>query len=130
MMENWRDGRFKLAIISMLLAQRRARPELFAAGNYDAIMANGRLADHVCAFTRATGDEAMLVVAARFPAKLGAEPGWGNTTIPWPQALASRPSLRNLLNGQAVERSGETVEVAAVLAEMPIAVLAPERGRH
>jgi (1->4)-alpha-D-glucan 1-alpha-D-glucosylmutase len=125
MLENWRDGRLKLALTSLLLAQRRARPELFAAGNYETLMATGRHADHVCAFARARGDEAILVVAARFPAKLEEQPEWGDTAIAWPQALATRSRLHNLLTAQVVERCG-VLEIGALLTDLPVAVLASE----
>jgi (1->4)-alpha-D-glucan 1-alpha-D-glucosylmutase len=125
MLENWRDGRLKLALTSLLLEQRRARPALFAAGNYETLMATGSRAEHVCAFVRARGDEALLVVAARFPAKLEEEPEWRDTAIAWPQSLATRSRLRNLLTAQAVERCG-VLEIGAVLADLPVAVLAPE----
>jgi maltooligosyltrehalose synthase len=32
MIENWRDGRIKLALIATLLAYRRDNPQLFARG--------------------------------------------------------------------------------------------------
>jgi (1->4)-alpha-D-glucan 1-alpha-D-glucosylmutase len=127
MLETWRDGRLKLALTSLLLAHRRARPELFAAGNYETLVAIGSRADHVCAFVRARDDEVLLVVAARFPAKLEEDADWGDTAIEWPQRLAARSHWRNLFTGQAFERR-EALEIGAVLADLPVAVLVTEDG--
>jgi maltooligosyltrehalose synthase len=41
LLEDWRDGRIKLAVIAILLAYRRTRPELFAEGGYKPPIATG-----------------------------------------------------------------------------------------
>jgi hypothetical protein len=77
MLEGWHDGRLKLALTATLLAHRREHPALYAEGAYEPVAASGPKADHLCAFARGHGEDALLVVAARFPARLEAEPAGG-----------------------------------------------------
>ena len=81
---------------------------------------------HLCAFARSHGEDALLVVAARFPARLEAEPGWGDTKLAWPQAATGATHWRDLLSGRVVERSGRAVAAGALVGEQPDAVLAPD----
>ncbi|HEX3412606.1 MAG TPA: malto-oligosyltrehalose synthase, partial [Stellaceae bacterium] len=126
LLEDWRDGRIKLAVIATLLTHRRARPKLFAQGGYEPLIATGSRADQICAFARCHDEGALVVVAERFPARCEAEPDWTGTEIPWPQAASSETHWRDLLDGRVLERRGEGVGVAAVLGGMPVAVLVPE----
>jgi (1->4)-alpha-D-glucan 1-alpha-D-glucosylmutase len=50
MLEGWRDGRIKLAIIATLLSYRRNRPKLLAQGGYERLLARGVGAEQICAF--------------------------------------------------------------------------------
>jgi (1->4)-alpha-D-glucan 1-alpha-D-glucosylmutase len=125
MLEAWRDGRLKLAVTAALLAHRRSCPSLYATGDYEALTASGAKADHICAYARTAEAGSILVVTARFPARLEAEPEWGDTIVPWPQdGEAAR--WRDLLTGQVIERScGGPLRVASVLQALPVAVLVP-----
>ena len=124
--ENWRDGRLKLALTSLLLEQRKAQPELFALGSYEALPAKGSRAEHVCAFSRVRGKEALLVVAARFPVRLELQPAWGDTVISLPDERVGGSSYRDLLTGQTLDRVGDGLGMGVVLADLPIAVLVAE----
>lgn len=128
MLENWREGRVKLAVIATLLGHRRNQPKLFAQGGYEPLIAAGPKADHICAFARSHEDEALLVAAARFPARLDADPDWTGTEIPWPQGMALGTRWCDLLSGEVVERRAESVSAEAVLGYLPVAVLVPDRG--
>jgi (1->4)-alpha-D-glucan 1-alpha-D-glucosylmutase len=123
MLEAWRDGRAKLALTAMLLAHRRAHPALFAEGGYEPLAATGSKADQLCAFLRSHGGDRLLVIAARFPARLDADPGWGDTAIPLPQS----GEWRDLLTGRRI-RAGEALPAEAVLADLPVALLVPNAG--
>jgi (1->4)-alpha-D-glucan 1-alpha-D-glucosylmutase len=125
MLEDWRDGRVKLAVIETLLAHRRDRPRLFAQGGYEPLIATGSRADQICAFARRRGEDALVVAAARFQVRCDAEPDWTGTEIPWPQAASSETHWRDLFSGRFVERRGEGVSVETVLGGMPAAVLVP-----
>ena len=130
MLENWHDGRIKLAVIVILLAYRRDHPQLFAQGNYEPLMATGSRADQICAFARCYEEDAVVVAAARFPLRCDAERDWIGTEIPWPQSASDVAHWRDLFSGRAIERSGESVDVEPVLGGMPIAILVPDDGGH
>jgi (1->4)-alpha-D-glucan 1-alpha-D-glucosylmutase len=125
MLENWRDGRLKLAAVKLLLDHRRDHPELFAHGSYEPLTATGTRADQICAFVRTTSQHALLVVTARFPAKLDLNPDWGDTTIEWPETLTRYSCLSDLFTGRSIERS-KSLDAAIVLADLPVAVMAGE----
>jgi (1->4)-alpha-D-glucan 1-alpha-D-glucosylmutase len=130
MLREWHDGRLKLALTTTLLAHRREYPTLYAEGGYEPVAASGPKADHLCAFARSHGEDALLVVASRFPARLKAEPGWGDTKLVWPQATHDATHWRDLLSGRIMERSGDAFAAGALLGEHPVAVLALDvRGR-
>jgi (1->4)-alpha-D-glucan 1-alpha-D-glucosylmutase len=129
LLEDWRDGRVKLAVIATLLAHRRDHSKLFAQGGYEPLTATGSSADQICAFARRHEDDTLMVAAARFPVRCEAEPDWTGTEIPWPQAASSKTHWRDLFSGHVVERRGEGVSVETVLEGMPAAVLVPaDRG--
>jgi (1->4)-alpha-D-glucan 1-alpha-D-glucosylmutase len=65
-LSSWRDGRIKQLLIHRLLALRRAKPDLFSAGSYEPIEAP----DHVVAFRRRHGSDAVTVVVARGSSRL------------------------------------------------------------
>ena len=93
MLRDWRDGRVKLAVTATLLAERRAHPSLFALGGYEPLAAVGPKADQICAFARGEADDALVVVAKRFPARIEADPAWGGTV----RAMAAHRRCRHAL---------------------------------
>ncbi|MBV8507303.1 MAG: malto-oligosyltrehalose synthase, partial [Alphaproteobacteria bacterium] len=104
MLEDWRDGRVKLAVIASLLAYRRRHPNLFAEGGYEPLIATGSRADQICAFARCDEDDVLVVAAARFPLRCEAESDWTETALPWPQQASSETHWRNLFDGRVLER--------------------------
>jgi (1->4)-alpha-D-glucan 1-alpha-D-glucosylmutase len=68
---HWRDGTVKQAMISRVLALRRAVPMLFAEGSYQPVATGS---DHLLAFLRQHRHEAMLVVVPRLPTRLLRDP--------------------------------------------------------
>jgi hypothetical protein len=127
MLEDWRDGRVKLAVIATLLAHRHDLPELFAQGRYEPLIATGSRADQVCAFARCHEEDAVVVAAARFPRRCEAEPGWTGTEIPWPQTAGREKHWRDLFSGRVIERRGECFSAEPVLGSLPIAALVPDK---
>jgi len=128
MLEDWRDGRVKLAVIATLLAYRRDHPKLFAQGGYEPLIATGSRADQICAFARCPEADPLVVAAARFPVRCEAEPDWTGTEIPWPQAAGSETHWRDLFSGRIIERRGEGIDAAAAMGDLPVAVLVPARA--
>jgi (1->4)-alpha-D-glucan 1-alpha-D-glucosylmutase len=125
--KNWRDGRIKLAVTASLLAARRERPMLFSAGSYEPLSASGPKADHVCAFARALEDEGLVVIATRFPARLMADRGWGETAVTRPRTVNQAKRWRDLLTDQTIEwPAGEVLPMQALPQILPMVVLVPD----
>jgi (1->4)-alpha-D-glucan 1-alpha-D-glucosylmutase len=134
LLANVPDGRVKLYLIYQALHFRRVHEQLFAHGAYVPLEASGSKRDHVCAFVRSTGEEAVLVVVPRLVVRLadgsaqppmGAEV-WGTTRLALPPTLAGR-RWRNRFTGEiltADDRDGASgLSLAAVLGAFPVALL-------
>ena len=124
------DGRVKLYVIREALAFRRARPALFAGGEYRPVETRGVLAEHLCAFARVADGAAALTVVPRLLARrrveappLGAE-YWQDTALVVPAELGAR--FVNALTGARLESHGDALAVADVFAHFPVALLASE----
>jgi (1->4)-alpha-D-glucan 1-alpha-D-glucosylmutase len=118
--DNWPDGRFKLAAIHTLLDDRRRRLDLYRQGSYESLAAKGPDSDRICSFLRRDGDDALLVVASRFPGR-GRKV---DASLLLPDSAPQRP-CRDLLTGRSVSfRDGE-VALGDLLDGLPVAVLAP-----
>ena len=76
LINEWRDGRVKLAAIALLLAFRRQEPELFSTGDYQPIVIEGNQSDWAFGYVRALGIRRLAVLIARYPAHVEAEPMW------------------------------------------------------
>jgi (1->4)-alpha-D-glucan 1-alpha-D-glucosylmutase len=76
LMNEWRDGRVKLATITLLLGLRREEPELFSTGDYQPIVIEGDRSDWAFGYVRAAKDRRLAVVIARYPARRELEPEW------------------------------------------------------
>ncbi|HEV3202099.1 MAG TPA: malto-oligosyltrehalose synthase [Bryobacteraceae bacterium] len=124
LLEPWRDGRIKLAVISRILQFRCRYAKLFADGDYDALSVEGPKSGHVCAFVRRSGDQAMLVGVARFPAVREVEPDWAGTAIPLPDPLAS-VRWRDILAGVELELADGVLPAELLFRHLPVAVLIP-----
>jgi (1->4)-alpha-D-glucan 1-alpha-D-glucosylmutase len=76
LMNEWRDGRVKLATMALLLALRREVPQVFSAGGYQPIEIEGDRSDLVVGYLRVCGKRRLAVLIARYPAERQAEPEW------------------------------------------------------
>ncbi len=79
LMDEWQDGRAKLAVTALLLALRRQEPELFSTGDYQPLVIEGDRSDWAFGYVRASGDRRLAVVIARYPAHREKEPEWSAT---------------------------------------------------
>ena len=75
-MDEWQDGRAKLATTALLLALRREEPELFASSDYQPLVIEGERSDWAFGYVRMSGDKKLAVVMARYPAHREAERNW------------------------------------------------------
>ena len=130
------DGRAKLWIILQGLAQRRARPELFAHGRYRALAAGGAFAEHVVACARTDRSGGVIAVSGRLFALLGIAPGqlpagkvWKDTTVELP-FVARGTRLTNVLTGAAWDATGNAVPLAHLCAHFPCALLRFDADRQ
>jgi len=124
--QKWQDGREKMFVARKLLELRRMRPELFAAGDYQPLDAEGEASDYLCAFVRKRGDEALVVAVPRLVHRLyqgGPAAHWGRTEITPP--LLGR--WRNVFTGSGLEGQ-DRVRVSELLADFPVCVLSGEPG--
>ena len=70
LLENWHDGHIKLFVLRALLHLRRRDPELFAAGSFRLLEANGPGSEHVVAFSRRLGRRLVVAVVPRLTLSL------------------------------------------------------------
>jgi (1->4)-alpha-D-glucan 1-alpha-D-glucosylmutase len=124
----WRDGRIKQAILACALDLRRRNEEVFSAGSYEPVLAEGPMADRVVAFMRRRGGRMLLTVVPRLPADLMGDPdtialdarSWKNTVLrlePPPQGLI------DVFSGDAVNVPAAGLPLAAVCGAVPIGLV-------
>jgi malto-oligosyltrehalose synthase/malto-oligosyltrehalose trehalohydrolase len=111
------SGAVKLLLTHVALTLHRERPELFAS--YTPLLGEGPAADHVVAFDRG----GVIAVATRLPVGLAAKGGWGDTRLPVPSGV-----WVDQLTGRRL-RSEDGVELAALLADYPVALLVRDDRR-
>lgn len=117
---NWHDGRTKFHWTRHLLAMRRRCPGVFTSGDYLPLQVDGADRDHVIAFARRSGREAIVILACR---KFAALTDGGRA---WP-ALADLDAeldpgpLAVDCGGEAIG-SGRRIGVSKLLAGYPAAV--------
>jgi (1->4)-alpha-D-glucan 1-alpha-D-glucosylmutase len=139
LVESLEDGRIKLYVTYRGLNFRRAHGPLFLSGSYEPLQAAGARQEHVCAFLRTLGDEAVVAAVPRLVLGLtgGAERPplgpevWGDTRLLLPREQAGR-SFRSLFTG-AVLAPGEhegrpALPLAEVFGQFPVALLERVRG--
>jgi (1->4)-alpha-D-glucan 1-alpha-D-glucosylmutase len=101
----WRDGRIKLAWTRHLLRLRNELPAVFTSGTYEPLEVSGPHRDHIIAFVRRHGRDAVIVVVGRAMARF-CEDGRA-----WPRADAFDAAVQ--LAGYVVERYDAATELAA-----------------
>jgi (1->4)-alpha-D-glucan 1-alpha-D-glucosylmutase len=129
------DGAIKLFVTHRALRFRTDHRQLFAAGSYIPLVADGNRSNHVVAFARQWNGQMVIALAGRFflkirnshPAPIGDV--WGNTAILLPKKI-KHGSFQDAFTGQtftAEERDGEaSLCLAKVFARCPVALLFAE----
>ena len=131
LMEDWRDGRLKQALIARTLAFRAGAPDLFTLGAYVPLQAEGPAAGSVLAFARVHEGHAAVVAATRLPLAVApdlASPQvspqqWAETSLILPRSLAGR-RLQDILAEREDVMGEERMPLPALLQGLPVALLA------
>lgn len=129
---HWPDGHIKLAWTRRLLKQRAELAEVFAHGDYQPLEVSGPHRDHVIAFARRRGRDAVIVAVAK---SFSAFSQGGRS---WPRAEAFDGALG--LNGYSVagmDKGARELRLSELFRQLSVAVmkgrfdgpLKPERKR-
>ncbi|HET8580756.1 MAG TPA: malto-oligosyltrehalose synthase, partial [Nitrospiraceae bacterium] len=128
------DGRIKLYVTMTALNYRRAHARLFQEGEYIPLESQGVKKDHVCAFTRIHGDQAVVAVVPRLVAGLIPDGKsllftpevWGDTRVTVPSWRAAS-CYRNIFSGEVLSTTAtddrQTLPLAQILGAFPVGLL-------
>jgi len=135
LLEQLGSGEIKMWVTTRTLQLRTTYPQLFAAGAYTALEAEGERTEHVVAFARSDDENEVIVVVPRLVYRLMGDAAmplgeiWGDDVLQLP-ASAAGARYTNWLNGaelRASERDGGGgLRLADVFADAPVAVLVRE----
>jgi (1->4)-alpha-D-glucan 1-alpha-D-glucosylmutase len=125
----WREGWVKLWLTERLLALRNRQPLLFASGSYEPLTVSGAAAEHVIAFRRTSGDEAIIVVVTRLLSQIVR----GELGTFWPGGAALGDTVIHTdgvwidhFTGARIRSEAQSILAAAALDRLPVAVLSAE----
>jgi (1->4)-alpha-D-glucan 1-alpha-D-glucosylmutase len=129
LLDTWRNGRVKQAVIRTLLTLRRQNEALFACGSYVKLDVHGPSCDRVIAYARIHAGAALVVVVPRLVHGLISEadalhldPGrLRHNAIPLPPELHGRSAVR-VLSGGSMTLQPE-LPLDTLLSQFPVAVL-------
>lgn len=123
--QHWANGRVKQHILSRLLHDRAASPDLYAEGDYRPLPVAGPRAAHLLAFVRQQGETALVVVVPRLWNALTAQEDlfpdastWNGTSVTLPPGR-----WRNLLTGEDILIEAEEQALAPLMDSLPFLVL-------
>ncbi|MGN6285487.1 MAG: malto-oligosyltrehalose synthase [Afipia sp.] len=120
---NWPSGDLKLAWTKALLDTRRRHADVFRQGDYRPLTARGPERDHVIAYAREHGKDAVIVIAGR---KFAQATEQGRQ---WPkrQFDVELDVSDYALQGPASELTGNWQPLAALLKHLPVAIMPARR---
>ena len=119
----------KQRLIAQLLAVRRAHPDLFRRGSYEPLSPEGADSDHLIAFARRGGDQALVVAAPRLVAHLlkadgtYRETAFQGATLPLPAGYV----WTHLQHGTPAGDDSAGLDVGAALQAYPLILLQGHR---
>jgi (1->4)-alpha-D-glucan 1-alpha-D-glucosylmutase len=120
------------------LKYRRQYPDLFRHGTYLPLEAGGERRQHVCAFARQDGQQALVVVVPRLLTRVVPDPRvvplgpevWADTWVSLPLDGTAR-HYHNLFTGTSVaanrQDGQERIALGQVFATFPVAVFVTHR---
>ncbi|MBR0931804.1 malto-oligosyltrehalose synthase [Bradyrhizobium jicamae] len=113
--QTWHDGRLKFAWTRQLLRLRNEMPEIFANGDYAPLEVSGPHRDHVVAFARHRGRDAVIVAVTRSFAP------FTNGGRAWPRPDAFDGAID--ITGYATEGRANRLPLSELFEHLPVAVL-------
>jgi len=127
------DGRLKLWTIQRVLAHRARYEALFRDGRYASLRSVGDREHHVVAFERSHEGRALIVVVARWIARLTGgqqlpptgDALWGDTWLALPQ-ITPGCLLRNVLTNEVITVQDGGIRLARLFDTLPVAMLEPD----
>jgi (1->4)-alpha-D-glucan 1-alpha-D-glucosylmutase len=132
LLDDWRDGRVKQAVIAAALRLRSESGDLFTKGAYTPLKVEGPKADHVLAFARSNDGHTTITIVTRLPAGLASAAThpraylneWYGTSVIPPRNLHGRRIFDALGSHESPgkEVTGRLL-VAEFLATLPVALL-------
>ncbi|MDD1015140.1 malto-oligosyltrehalose synthase [Pseudomonas rubra] len=126
LLQDWRSGRVKQALINQVLERRQQYPQLFLRGQYLPVQVQGRHADRVLAFARLTATERAIVVVPRLawsllaqsPIPLIPAQNWDDTRLILPFALS--PANCSGLFATGAVTASKALWLSTALKEFPV----------
>jgi (1->4)-alpha-D-glucan 1-alpha-D-glucosylmutase len=119
---DWEKGSEKLFLTWRVLQCRASHPEVFAAGGYVPLAAEGAKAEHLLGFARPHGEDCVVVAVPRLIASLdsGGAADWGDTALVLPEGR----NWRNIFSGKSI--GAGRAAAYHLFADFPVAVLTAE----
>lgn len=135
LLESWRSGAVKQAVVATALRLRRSMPQLFASGSFDQLSIKGRFPDRVYGFVRRAGADCILVAVNRLcgaalagqALPLPLPDSWDDTRIILPLDLAGR-SWQDSLSGRTADRPDLELPARQLFSRLPVALLVARNG--
>jgi (1->4)-alpha-D-glucan 1-alpha-D-glucosylmutase len=125
----WREGWLKLWLTERLLTLRNRLPGLFAAGSYEPLTVTGAASQHVVAFRRDGGDEAIIVIVTRLLMDIIRD----DLGAFWPGGAALGDTVIGCdgvwidhFTGTRIRCEAQTILASSALERLPVAVLRAE----
>jgi (1->4)-alpha-D-glucan 1-alpha-D-glucosylmutase len=115
LVRDWPDGRLKLAWTRHLLKLRAELADVFAHGDYQPLEVSGPQRDHIIAFARRHGRDAVIVAASKSFA-----PFTDGGRI-WPPAKAFSGTLN--IRGYTTKGDADELQLETLFRSLPVAVL-------
>jgi (1->4)-alpha-D-glucan 1-alpha-D-glucosylmutase len=120
LLRNWRDGAIKMAILMLLLDERKSNPLLFSDSDYEPMSVSGAGSAQVCAFLRNYEGTSLFVAVKLFPATNPGPQAWEETLIATPTNWSVG---RDLFTNRLLGSTNEAYSAAQLFAVLPVAVL-------
>jgi (1->4)-alpha-D-glucan 1-alpha-D-glucosylmutase len=122
LLDQWGDGRIKLAVIACLLRHRNEQPDLYTHGDYQPLSASGPRAEEFGAYVRVHGERRLIVAFARYARRRESEGFDESTHVPIPESLRHGP-WREILSGREVSVDSDRLDPRVLFSQLPVAVL-------